>query len=250
MYIFAKLKMTKQVTPYPELAKSKKEQVALMFDNISGRYDFLNRMLSLGIDQIWRRKAIKLLGKNKPKIILDVATGTADFAIQALKVNPDKVIGVDISEGMLAHGRIKLKHKGLEPKIELISGDSEHLPFGANTFDAVTVAFGVRNFENLLAGLTDMNRVTKPNGQAIILEFSKPTVFPIKQIFGFYFKFILPTIGKLISKDQSAYTYLPDSVAAFPEGEEFLQKLAAAGYRNVKQYRLSFGICTIYTGIK
>ncbi|MDH5382258.1 MAG: bifunctional demethylmenaquinone methyltransferase/2-methoxy-6-polyprenyl-1,4-benzoquinol methylase UbiE, partial [Cyclobacteriaceae bacterium] len=194
------------VVPYKEEKKSKKEQVAHMFDNISGKYDFLNHFLSLGIDIRWRKKAIKFLKNDHPKQILDVATGTGDFAIETLKLNPEKVVGVDISEGMLAVGREKIKKKGLENKIELLSGDSENLPFKDNTFDAVTVAFGVRNFENLELGLAEINRVLKPNGKLVVLEFSKPTKFPFKQLYNFYFKFILPKIGNTISKDRSAYT--------------------------------------------
>ncbi len=238
------------VVPYKEKNTGKKEQVAEMFDNISGNYDFLNHFLSLGIDIIWRKKAIKLLKKSNPKIILDVATGTADFAIQSLSLKPDQVIGVDISEGMLDKGREKIKKRGLEKVIQLKSGDSEDLPFEDNYFDAVIVAFGVRNFENLELGLSNILRVLKKNGQVVILEFSKPKKFPMKQLFSFYFKFILPVLGKLVSKDKSAYTYLPESVNAFPEGKEFNEILRKVGFEEVENIPLTFGISSIYKGSK
>src|SRR5882672_2386542 len=210
------------VVPYKEDQSGKKEQVARMFDNISGNYDFLNHFLSLGIDTLWRRKAIRQLKSIQPRFILDVATGTGDFAIEALRLNPDKVIGVDISEGMLEVGRKKMAKRGLASKIELRSADSEKLPFEENKFDAIIVAFGVRNFEHLEKGLYEMLRVLKPGGKVVILEFSKPTVFPLRQLFHFYFRFILPKIGRWVSHDSSAYTYLPESVQAFPDGKEFL----------------------------
>ena len=209
------------VLPYKDKDGSKKDQIAEMFNSISGKYDFLNHFLSLGIDILWRRRAIKLLKKHQPKFILDIATGTADFAIEALSLNPEKIIGVDISEGMLAVGREKLTRKGLNDKIELLSGDSEGLPFEDNIFDAVIVSFGVRNFEHLEKGLCDMFRVLKPGGQMVILEFSKPQLFPFKQLYQFYFNWILPQIGKMVSKDNAAYTYLPNSVQAFPDGAAF-----------------------------
>jgi demethylmenaquinone methyltransferase/2-methoxy-6-polyprenyl-1,4-benzoquinol methylase len=233
------------VTPYNS-TESKKQQVAKMFNNIAPSYDLLNHILSLGIDIIWRKKAIKILGKNKPKLLLDIATGTGDFAFEALSINPDKIIGVDISEGMLAVGKEKVIKRGLSDKMELMYGDSENLPFDSESFDGVTVSFGVRNFENLLKGLTDIHRVIKPGGQAVILEFSKPKSFPIKQLYYVYSRFILPTIGRLISKDKTAYTYLPESVAAFPEGQEFLDFMQQAGFEQPKQKRLSGGIATIY----
>jgi demethylmenaquinone methyltransferase/2-methoxy-6-polyprenyl-1,4-benzoquinol methylase len=238
------------VVPYKDKTGSKKDQVAEMFNNISPKYDFLNHMLSLGIDIIWRKKAISLLKKDRPKLILDIATGTGDFAIEALALNPDKVIGVDISEGMLDMGRKKMTRKGLDDRIELQLGDSEGLQFEDNNFDAVIVAFGVRNFENLEKGLTDMNRVLKKSGKAVILEFSKPRIFPFKQIYQFYFKWILPNIGRFVSKDQAAYTYLPDSVKAFPDGDRFLEILERAGFRNTQCKALTLGICSIYTGVK
>ncbi|MFC5272046.1 bifunctional demethylmenaquinone methyltransferase/2-methoxy-6-polyprenyl-1,4-benzoquinol methylase UbiE [Adhaeribacter terreus] len=238
------------VVPYKDASDSKKNQVAQMFNSIAGKYDFLNHFLSAGVDIYWRKKAIALLQKSKPKQILDIATGTGDLAIEALKVDPDKVTGVDISEGMLAVGREKMQKKGLSNKIELLSGDSENLQFEANSFDAITCAFGVRNFENLEKGLSEMNRVLKPGGRVVILEFSKPTAFPMKQAYNFYFKNILPVFGKMISKDQSAYTYLPESVQAFPDGRSFLGILDKVGFKQTQWQSLTFGICSIYTAIK
>ena len=238
------------VIPYKENTGSKKEQVATMFNNISKKYDFLNHFLSLGIDIVWRKKAIRLLKDTKPKQILDIATGTGDFAIAALKIKPTKITGIDISEGMLNVGKEKIKKKGLENLIELKLGDSENLEFKDNTFDAYTVGFGVRNFENLEKGLTEMLRVLKPNGTAIILEFSKPKAFPIKQIYNFYFNKMLPGIGKLVSKDNSAYTYLPESVDAFPDGKKFIEILTKIGYKNPETITLMFGIASIYKACK
>ncbi len=238
------------VVPYKEDHASKKEQVAKMFDNISGKYDFLNHFLSLGIDTLWRKKAIRILKDLHPKLILDVATGTGDFAVEALKLNPDRVIGVDISEGMLEVGRKKMIKRGLDSKIELLSGDSEKLPFEENKFDAIIVGFGVRNFENLEKGLGDMLRVLKPGGKMVVLEFSKPVVFPFRQLFHFYFKFILPKIGRWVSNDASAYTYLPESVQAFPDGREFTEILSQVGFKNTTCTPLTFGISSLYTGIK
>ena len=242
--------MSKEVIPYKEEGLGKKEQVALMFNNISPRYDLLNHLLSLGIDIQWRKKAIKLLNTIKPKTILDVATGTADFAIQSLSLNPEKVTGIDISDGMLEIGREKIKKKKLDNIITLENGDSENLQFKDNNFDAVIVAFGVRNFENLENGLASMHRVLKKGGKVVILEFSKPASFPFKQIYNFYFKSILPIIGNVISKDNSAYTYLPESVQAFPQGAIFLDILNKTGFNQTECIPLTFGICSIYTGIK
>lgn len=222
----------------------------MMFNNISKRYDLLNHLLSLGIDIYWRKQAIQMLKPENPKNILDIATGTGDFAIEALALKPDKVIGVDISEGMLEVGRKKLQRMQLEDKIELRLGDSERLGFDDNIFDAIIVAFGVRNFENLEKGLADMYRVLKPDGSVVILEFSKPQKFPFKQLYNFYFKFILPIIGRIISKDQSAYTYLPESVQAFPDGKAFLNVLNKVGYKNTICRTLTFGISSIYMGKK
>ena len=238
------------VVPYKEQNTGKKEQVADMFNNISQNYDFLNHFLSLGIDILWRKRAIKLLKPDQPKLILDIATGTGDFAIEALKLNPDKVIGVDISEGMLSVGKAKMKKRGLDDRIEMQMGDSEKLLFEDNKFDAVIVSFGVRNFENLEKGLSDMNRVLKKGGKAVIVEFSKPKMFPFKQIYNFYFKFILPRLGRLISKDRAAYTYLPESVQSFPDGNDFLKILENTGFKNAQCIPLTFGISSIYIGEK
>jgi demethylmenaquinone methyltransferase / 2-methoxy-6-polyprenyl-1,4-benzoquinol methylase len=243
--------MSKTITPYHNQQSTKKEQVADMFNNISKTYDFLNHFLSLGIDIIWRKKAINELKKDQPKLILDVATGTGDFAFEALSIlKPDKIIGVDISQGMLDIAQQKIEKRGVGNKYEVKLGDSEKLPFDANEFDAVTVAYGVRNFENLEKGLVDILRVLKPGGKAVVLEFSKPKVFPVKQLYKFYFNYITPGIGKLFSKDARAYTYLPESVAAFPDGVAFTALMNKVGFKNTKSRPLAFGICSIYTGIK
>lgn len=238
------------VLPYKDRNEGKKEQVAHMFNNISKHYDLLNHVLSLGIDVMWRKRAIKMLQTDQPKLILDIATGTGDFAIEALALNPEKVIGVDISEGMLEEGRKKMKRKKLDHIIELQLGDSEKLLFPENNFDAVIVSFGVRNFENLEKGLADMYRVLKPGGKTVILEFSKPEKFPMKQGYNFYFKYILPQIGKLVSNDNDAYTYLPESVQAFPYGKEFLGILERIGFKNTKCTSQTFGVSSIYIGQK
>ncbi len=236
--------------PYKNQEQSKKQQVADMFNNISKRYDFLNHFLSMGIDILWRKKAIKQLKPHQPKLILDIATGTGDLAIEALKLKPEKIIGVDISEGMLEVGRKKMIELGVEDQVEMRMGDSEQLLFEDNKFDAVIVAFGVRNFENLEKGLADMRRVLKDGGKLVVLEFSKPTKFPMKQLYGFYFKAILPLIGKLVSSDNAAYTYLPESVAEFPYGQQFLDVLEKTGYKNTQCKPLTFGISSIYTASK
>lgn len=238
------------VVPYKKESLGKKQQVAKMFNNISGRYDFLNHFLSLGIDIRWRKKAIRFLKPFRPQTLLDVATGTGDFAFEALALNPDKITGVDISEGMLEVGKKKVKSAGLENKIELIYGDSENLPFADNSFDAVIVAFGVRNFENLDKGLTEIQRVIKPNGHIVVLEFSKPMAFPWKQLYSFYFRFILPVIGRIVSRDKSAYTYLPESVEAFPDGDRFLKHLQLAGFKETHCQALTFGVSSLYTATK
>ncbi len=238
------------VVPYREDPEAKKQQVARMFNSISRRYDFLNHFLSLGIDIIWRKKAIRLLRESAPKRILDVATGTGDFAIEALTLNPEYIIGVDISDGMLDVGRKKLRDRQLDNRIELRQGDSEKLPFADNFFDAVIVAFGVRNFENLQLGLSEMLRVVKPGGRVVILEFSRPSKFPMKQLYNVYFTTILPTIGRLISRDQAAYRYLPESVKAFPDGTDFLSVLSGLGYKNPQCDPLTFGISSLYWGHK
>lgn len=236
--------------PYADENASKKMQVASMFNSIAHRYDFLNHFLSAGIDNVWRRRAIRILALKRPKSILDIATGTGDFAISALKANPDFINGIDISEGMLKIGQEKIKKKGLTNKIKLETGDSENINFTDNKFDAITCAFGVRNFENLENGLKEMFRVLKTGGTCIILEFSKPTTFPIKQMYSFYFKNVLPTVGRLFSKDSRAYSYLPESVSEFPHGQEFLNIMVKTGFCNTKCKTLTFGIASIYIGEK
>jgi demethylmenaquinone methyltransferase/2-methoxy-6-polyprenyl-1,4-benzoquinol methylase len=237
------------IKPYSQEG-SKTQQIATMFDNIAHRYDFLNRSLSMGIDIIWRKKAIAQLQEIQPKSILDVATGTGDFALEAMSLNPDKITGVDISVGMLELGKEKIAKKNWSDKIEMVVGDSENLPFEDNTYDAATVAFGVRNFENLQKGLADINRVLRPGGKLVVLELSTPKKFPIKQLFGFYFNNILPLFGRMLSKDDSAYTYLPESVNAFPDGEDFLKVMLAAGFQRNTSKSFTFGICSLYTGVK
>lgn len=240
----------KIVKPYGDESSSKKQEVATMFNNISAKYDFLNHFLSLGIDKLWRKRAIKELKTLKPKRILDIATGTGDFALEALKINPHNIIGVDISEGMLKVGMEKMKAKEVDHIISLRLGDSENLPFENEVFDAITVGFGVRNFENLEKGLSEMLRVLKPGGKAIVLEFSKPKSFPIKQLFGFYSNYLIPFFGKLFSKDKRAYSYLPESVKVFPEGQAFRDILTKVGFENVSSFTVSGGIATIYSGTK
>lgn len=239
-----------EIKPYRDSEKSKKEQVAGMFDNIAPQYDFLNHFLSFGIDKMWRRKAIRLMKPFAPENILDVATGTGDFAIEGLKSGARSVTGIDISAEMLAIGQKKMKGLNLDHQITLQKGDSENLDFEDNHFDAVTVAFGVRNFEDLIRGLSEINRVLKKGGAACILEFSKPKRFPFKQIYFFYSFFILPLIGRIISRDNSAYRYLPESVNGFPDGQEFLECLKKAGFNKTREYRQTFGVATIYIAIK
>lgn len=241
---------TPVVKPYNQ--SSKKEEVEQMFDNIAHKYDFLNHFFSLGIDILWRKRAIKMIQKNHPKQILDVATGTGDFAILTAKQYKavDAITGIDISEGMLEVGRKKVKEKNLQDKISFKKADSELLPYADQSFDAVTVAFGVRNFENLEKGIAEMYRVLNDNGVIAIIEFSKPKRFPIKQLFGFYFKWIMPTIGNWLSKDSRAYTYLPESVDAFPEGEAFSAILSKIGFSKVQIIPLSGGIASIYFASK
>lgn len=240
----------KEVKPYGKEDQSKKAEVTEMFNNISGKYDFLNHFLSMGIDKIWRKKSIRFLKDIKPQRVLDIATGTADFALAALALKPKEIVGLDISEGMLKVGQKKIEKKGVTDVIRLVVGDSENLPFEENYFDALTVGFGVRNFEDLEKGLSEMLRVVRPEGKLIILEFSKPKKFPIKQAFGVYSKRIIPFLGKNISKDEKAYAYLPESVAAFPEGKDFTDILTKVGYKNVEAQTVSGGIATIYTGRK
>lgn len=237
------------VKPYNSSA-TKKVEVAQMFDNISAKYDFLNHFFSLGIDKLWRKKAIRILEKDQPKTILDVATGTGDFAFAAQVLKPKRIVGIDISNGMLEVGRKKIANRQLGANMEFILGDSEDLPFDADTFDAITVGFGVRNFEHLDIGLGEMLRVLKPKGKVVILEFSKPKKFPVKQAYFGYFKYIMPGVGKLISKDQNAYSYLPESVMAFPEGEAFTTILKKVGYRDIELQTVAGGIATIYSARK
>jgi demethylmenaquinone methyltransferase / 2-methoxy-6-polyprenyl-1,4-benzoquinol methylase len=239
-----------KVTPYKDSSASKKVQVARMFNNIAWRYDFLNHFLSFGIDRYWRWKIISELKKYNPKLILDVATGTADQAIAALKLNPVKIYGIDISPDMLAIGKRKLKQKKLNHIIELFEADSENLFFEANKFDAVTVSFGVRNFENLEKGLKEIYRVLKQGGVTAILEFSKPRNRIIQLMYNFYSTKICPGIGRLVSKDKAAYEYLHESVEAFPTGNDFVNILKQSAFSKVKSMPLTFGIVTIYLAEK
>ncbi len=239
-----------RTTVLPDVASklSKKEQVAGMFDGIAGRYDLLNHLLSLGIDKGWRKKAIRELATVQPEAILDVATGTADLAIAAASTIPSAgITGIDISNGMLEVGRKKIAAAGLNQKIVMLQADCEALPFNDASFDAVMCAYGVRNFEHLEAGLREMARVLRPGGKLAILEFSKPKGFPMAQIFALYFKAILPAVGRLVSKHSRAYTYLPESVAAFPEGADFCAMLSRCGFKQPKARPLTFGITTLYT---
>lgn len=242
--------MGTNIKPYKESDKSKKEQVAEMFDNISPKYDFLNHFLSMGIDIQWRKKVVKQIQSLQAEKVLDIATGTGDLAIMIAENTKAQITGLDLSAGMLEVGRKKVTEKGLENRIEMIQGDSENLPFEDDTFDAITVSFGVRNFENLEKGLNEINRVLKPNGTFIILEFAQPEQFPMKQLYGFYSKNILPTIGRIFSKDNAAYTYLPESVEAFPYGEKMVEIIKNCGFTSVKNKNLTFGISAIYTSIK
>jgi len=240
----------KVVSPYGRTDTGKKQQVAEMFNNIAHRYDFLNRSLSMGIDVLWRKKMIAQLKAKQPNVILDVATGTGDVALEAMSLKPERIVGLDISVGMLDLGRQKIAKRGLSHVIDMVEGDSEHIPFEDGTFDAITVAFGVRNFEHLQKGLKEMVRVLKKDGKLVVLEFSQPRSFPIKQLYWFYFNNILPFFGKMLSKDASAYTYLPESVKAFPDGDDFLAELKKAGFTATYKRPLTFGIATIYTGVK
>lgn len=242
---------TDKINPYKDSSDGKKEQVAQMFDNIAPKYDFLNHFLSLNIDKIWRRKAIEILKKSEPKHILDIATGTGDFAFEINRIiAPEKIIGIDISQGMLEIGKEKIKKRRLENVIQFYIGDSENIDFRDNTYDAATVAFGVRNFENLQKGLSEIYRVLKPEGEVVILEFSTPQKFPVKQFYRFYSRRILPFFGKLFSKDKSAYTYLPESVEAFPFGEKFISILKETGFKKCYCKVFSFGIASVYYGRK
>jgi demethylmenaquinone methyltransferase/2-methoxy-6-polyprenyl-1,4-benzoquinol methylase len=236
--------------PYKQSSRSKKGQVEEMFDNISHKYDALNHILSVNIDKIWRKRTIKKLKQHSPVTILDIATGTGDFAVAATKLGDVRITGIDISEGMLDVGRKKIEKKSLTDKITFLKADSEDLPFENNNFDAAIVGFGVRNFENLTKGLSEIYRVIKPGAVFYVLEFSKPVSAPFRQIYMFYFTKILPFIGKLISKDARAYTYLPESVNEFPDGDRFLSILADVGFVKNKCFRQTFGIASIYEAHK
>lgn len=242
--------MSKTVKPYKDSELGKKEQVAKMFDNISEDYDGLNRVISLGIDVSWRKKVVKLVGENNPKQILDIATGTGDLALMMASLNPDRIVGLDISEGMLNVGKQKIAKSNLSDTIEMVVGDSENIPFEDNTFDAITVSFGVRNFETLDKGLTEIHRVLKPGGKFVVLETSNPTKFPFKQGYKFYTNFILPVIGKLFSKDKVAYSYLSESANSFPFGQAFNNILQKNGFKNAKNLPVTFGVASIYTATK
>jgi len=233
------------------MAQDRKEMVESMFDSIAWRYDFLNHFLSFGIDRIWRRRAIRIISRNyKNPEILDVATGTGDLAITAMKINPVQITGIDISQNMLEIGREKILRKGFSDKIKLIQGDSENIPFGDDLFDVSMVAFGVRNFSDPLKGLREMRRVTRTNGMILVLEFSKPSGFLFRTVYNFYFRNILPFVGKMFSKDKAAYSYLPDSVYKFPDNEKFLELLRTAGFSETRQVKLTGGVASIYTGLK
>lgn len=236
--------------PYKDSDKDKKSQIEIMFDNIAHRYDLLNHFLSLGIDKLWRKKAINLLKNFQPQYIIDIACGTGDFSIEAVKLNPERIIGIDISEKMLEKADLKVRNKKIDGIISFQKGDSEKLQFDSNTFDASLTGFGVRNFENPLKGLSEIFRVLKPGGRAVILEFSVPENILFRKIYFFYFRHVLPFLGKIISKDNSAYKYLPDSVMEFPCGKAFEEMLKKAGFKNTKAHSLSFGIAIIYVAIK
>jgi demethylmenaquinone methyltransferase/2-methoxy-6-polyprenyl-1,4-benzoquinol methylase len=249
--IFVQIKkMSKEITPYKNSTLSKKEQVATMFDKISGNYDNLNRVISFGIDVKWRKKVLQLVAKTNPENILDIATGTGDLAILMAKTNAKKIIGLDISEGMLEVGKRKIIEKGLSKTIEMVLGDSENMPFEDHFFDAITVAFGVRNFEHLEKGLSEILRVLKPGGIFVILETSVPDKTPYKQGYKFYSNNILPIIGKLFSKDDVAYGYLSESAASFPYGEALNNILRKTGFIDVVAMPQTFGVATIYSASK
>ncbi|MES2681098.1 MAG: bifunctional demethylmenaquinone methyltransferase/2-methoxy-6-polyprenyl-1,4-benzoquinol methylase UbiE [Bacteroidota bacterium] len=238
-----------KVTPYNK-GTEKKEQVAEMFDNIANRYDLLNSILSLGIHKGWRKKCVNLLKSNGPESILDVATGTADFAIACLALHPKKITGIDISEGMLKVGREKIKRLNADTIVELKNGNAETVDFPDNSFDAIVVGFGVRNFQNLEKGLANLYRILKPGGQLVILEFSYPTNWLIKSGYNFYFSYITPLVGKIFSKDTRAYSYLTESVKAFPNNEKFTAVLQSLKFKNTYFKPLSLGVAAIYYGVK
>jgi demethylmenaquinone methyltransferase/2-methoxy-6-polyprenyl-1,4-benzoquinol methylase len=234
-----------------KLKEDKKAAVESMFDSIAWRYDFLNHFLSFNFDKSWRRRAIKIISKSyKTPYILDVATGTGDLAIAAMKINPSKITGIDISRNMLEIGSAKVKSRGLSDVIDLKYGDSENIPFDDKLFDVAMVAFGVRNFSDPVRGLSEMRRVIREGGMIMVLEFSKPSGFPFKPLYNFYFRNILPLFGRLFSKDKAAYSYLPDSVMKFPDNEKFLKLMDQSGLTNNQQIKLTGGVASIYTGIK
>ena len=242
--------MSKIIKPYKDSALGKKDQVATMFNNISKNYDDLNRVISFGIDISWRKKVVQIVSKNNPQQILDIATGTGDLALMMSTLAPEKIIGLDISEGMLSVGKEKISKAQLNDKIEMVVGDSEDIPYADNTFDAITVSFGVRNFANLDKGLSEIRRVLKPKGTLVVLETSNPTKFPFKQGYKFYTSFILPVIGKLFSKDKIAYSYLSESANFFPFGEAFNNILKKNGFINTTHTPVTFGVATIYSASK
>ncbi len=242
--------MSEKITPYKNSNRSKKEQVTSMFDTISGNYDGLNRVISFGIDIKWRKKVVAILKKKQPQSILDIATGTGDLAINMIDTGAKKIVGLDISTGMLEVGKKKVMEKKLAHTIEMILGDSEMLPFEDDSFDAITVAFGVRNFENLEVGLAEIYRVLKTSGTFVVLETSVPTKTPFKQGYHFYTKYLLPFIGKLFSKDQSAYAYLSESAAVFPHGKQFNNILQKIGFIGVENKPQTFGVASIYVATK
>lgn len=242
--------MSKNITPYKNSNLGKKEQVTQMFDTISGNYDDLNRVISFGIDIKWRKKVLKIVADTNPELILDIATGTGDLAILMTQTSAKKIIGLDISPGMLEVGIQKIASQKLSDKIEMVIADSENMPYENNTFDAITVAFGVRNFENLEKGLTEILRVLKPNGVFVILETSVPEKTPFKQGYKFYSKNILPLIGKMFSKDNVAYEYLSESASVFPYGENLNNILRKIGFIDVKHIAQTFGVATIYSASK
>lgn len=242
--------MSSSVTPYKNSSESKKEQVAKMFDTISGKYDNLNRVISFGTDIAWRKKVIQLIAEINPKNVIDIATGTGDLAIMMSQTSAQKIVGLDISAGMLDVGKQKIKAKNLDSKIEMVLGDSENIPYENDFFDAATVSFGVRNFEHLEKGLSEILRILKPSGRLVILETSIPTKTPFKQFYTFYSKNILPLIGKIFSKDKTAYAYLSESASVFPYGEELKNILLKVGFNDVHFEPQTFGVATIYIAKK
>lgn len=242
--------MPKIIKPYKDSEEGKKEQVTTMFDTISKDYDGLNRIITFGIDVSWRKKVVQIIGEEQPKSILDIATGTGDLAIMLSKLEPEKIVGLDISRGMLEVGKQKIKNKKLDNLIDMVVGDSENMPFEDNSFDAITVSYGVRNFANLDKGLQEIRRVLKPKGIFVVLETSNPTKFPFKQGYKLYTSTILPTLGKVFSKDKKAYGYLSESANSFPFGEDFDNILKKNGFKNTSFKPVTFGVSTIYKAYK